>query len=61
MQTDYKFGKIDGKQSTFYSNGNKQMVAQYKNGLKNGKTFIYDKDGKVVEKLKFKHNNQIKK
>ena len=53
MQTDYKFGKIDGNQSIFYSNGNKQMVAQYKNGLKNGKTFIYDKDGKVVEKLKF--------
>ena len=61
MQTDYKFGKIDGKQSTFYSNGNKQMVAQYKNALKNGKTFIYDKEGKVVEKLKFKHNKQIKK
>ena len=56
----YKFGKLNGKMSNYYSNGKIQSEGKYVNDLKHGVFKIYDKDGKVLKQEKFAYNKKVK-
>jgi antitoxin component YwqK of YwqJK toxin-antitoxin module len=47
----------DGKYETFYSNGSKRSVIEYKNGVLHGKKMLWDSDGDILEEANYVEGN----
>jgi antitoxin component YwqK of YwqJK toxin-antitoxin module len=45
----YVNGKVDGKYTVWYPNGNVHYVGYYKNGQKTGKWIFYNESGKLTK------------
>jgi antitoxin component YwqK of YwqJK toxin-antitoxin module len=56
----YKFGKLNGKMTMYYSTGVVQSECNYVNDLKHGVFKVFDKDGKLVKKEKYEFNRKVK-
>tara|TARA_B100000508_G_scaffold139750_1_gene138764 strand:+ start:1481 stop:2167 length:687 start_codon:yes stop_codon:yes gene_type:complete len=54
----YLNGKKDGKQTTYYPNGQMTEEIQYKNGLKEGFNYYYSPEGVLLKELEY-HNNEL--
>ncbi|WP_417885613.1 toxin-antitoxin system YwqK family antitoxin [Zunongwangia sp.] len=50
----YKNDKLEGTQTTYYRDGKKAEVTEYRNGLKNGKSQIFSTEGQLLQKLNYK-------
>lgn len=59
VSTEYKAGKLDGKQQEFDRRGNLISEIEYKDGLKDGKMRLFDKKGKAIVEKTFEKGQQV--
>ena len=55
----YKDGEPLKKHQYFYENGRLYKVEKYRSGRKHGTWFVYDRNGYVIEKRKYKYDKLI--
>lgn len=56
MQEEYyKEDKLNGKQTTYYRDGTKAEITEYKNGLKHGKSQVFTTEGQLLQDLNYKN------
>lgn len=60
MQGNYSTGTLEGKRTTFYSNGKKRNEVYFKHGVKNGYMINYDSNEEVVSKHFYKNGYELK-
>ncbi len=52
----YKGGKLEGKTTTYYPNGQVTEELTYVNGIKEGENLYYSPDGVLLKKLKYRND-----
>lgn len=53
---NYSDGKLNGRSTTYYPNGQKTEETDYKNGVKEGENNYYSPDGVLLKKLLYKND-----
>lgn len=59
LEGKYLMDKRDSIWKLYYTTGDLKIVVPYKNGLKTGKSIIYDKAGGIIQVSYFKDNNEV--
>lgn len=59
LEGNYLSDKRDSIWKLYYTTGDLKVIVPYKNGLKTGKSIIYDKAGGIVQISYFKDNNEV--
>lgn len=59
LEGSYLGDKRESLWKLYYMTGDLKVIVPYKNGLKTGKSIIYDKAGGVVQVSYFKDNNEV--
>jgi len=60
LETGFYFNnKMHGTWTSFFPSGKKQAVVKFRNGIKNGKWFYYDEDGRVLMSITYKDDRKV--
>ena len=54
---NYQDGKLEGEQTSFYSNGGKEAVMTYHDGILDGLKALWDKEGELLEEAHYEQGN----
>ncbi|WP_373058993.1 toxin-antitoxin system YwqK family antitoxin [Zunongwangia sp. H14] len=55
MTEEYKKDQLNGLQKTYFRNGQLTEKTMYRDGLKNGESFVYSEGGRLLQELYFKN------
>lgn len=59
LEGNYLLDKRESIWKLYYTTGDLKIIVPYKNGLKTGKSIIYDKAGGIIQIAYFKDNNEV--
>ena len=60
LESNYKFGKLDGLTTVYYQNGQIQDIGFFKNGVRDGPWIEYESNGKIKSRKYYKNGKRKK-